>query len=209
MEKIRKTRQAAAILSGFNYTGINDYCFVDLYYRDKDGDLFCESLEAFSSSGEWFFWDKKQWLAWIADSCKCDHIPAKLVAIRISIKKDDDRFRNQQCSVEITDLDQCSGFDRLVVYKNGTFLEADLTRKESQRIHSAYDVLHLADKLSFSRFSKTENNLPRVWNVEVRTRIKECPNRVLSRPNAIQPERVLIDYLPDSFETLARLLKDE
>ena len=170
MNKVRKIKQAAKILSSFNFEGIGlGFYDISIYFRTVSGECVGVGVDSIEPEDKNALtdWGKDEWEAFLSENAKFyknNWEPVRVELIRMSFVLDDDEEENWLEApiyrIEMTDIS--SGlFDRTIVGDGLHGLkEAYLTEPESRKIRGVRDVVKLSKEISSARLETVSSDLP-------------------------------------------------
>ena len=178
MNKVRKIKQAAKILSSFNFEGAgSDFYNILIYFRTASGRTVSTGPDVidYRDKKHPMTWSRNEWEAFISEHAEWYYQngfePAYVESIRITIKLNEDMNKEDVdddllhiaplYTIEMTDVD--SGlFDRMIV-RGGIedrLKEVYLTEPESRKIRGVHDVVKRNLEISRARLKSVRSDLP-------------------------------------------------
>lgn len=178
MNKVRKIKQAAKILSSFNFEGAgSDFYDISIYFRTASGDIAGTGTDVIKCRGKKhpMTWSRNEWEAFISEKAEryyqIDFEPAYVESIRIAFElnedtnkedADDDLLHSAPLyTIEMTDVG--SGLFNRMIVRGGIedrLKEVYLTEPESRKIRGVHDVVKRNLGISRARLKFVRSDLP-------------------------------------------------
>ena len=178
MNKVRKIKQAAKILSSFNFegTGLGFYG-ISIFFRTVSGDIARTGTDIINCKGKKhpMTWSRNEWGAFISEKAEryyqIGFEPAYVESIRIAFKLNEDMNKNDVdddlphsaplYTIEMTDVG--SGLFNRMIVRGGNedcLKEVYLTEPESRKIRGVHDVVKRNSEISRARLKSVRSDLP-------------------------------------------------
>ena len=170
MSKVRKIKQAAKILSSFNFEGMGlGFYGISIYFRTVSGECVGVGVDSIEPKGKIALtdWGKDEWEAFLSEQAKSyknNWEPVRVELIRMSFELNDDVEENwfdpPIYRIEMTDIS--SGLFNRTIVDDGIYglKEAYLTEPESRKIRGARDVVKLSKGISSARLKTVHSDHP-------------------------------------------------
>lgn len=170
MNKVRKIKQAAKILSSFNFEGMGlGFYGISIFFRTVSGECVSVGVDSIKPKDKIALtdWGKDEWEAFLSEhakSYKNNWEPVRVELIRMSFELNDDVEENWREApiyrIEMTDISS-ELFDRTIVDDDLHGLrEAYLTEPESRKIRGVRDVVKLSKEISSARLKTVHSDFP-------------------------------------------------
>lgn len=170
MSKVRKIKQAAKILSSFNFEGMGlGFYGISIYFRTVSGKCVGVGVDSIEPKNKIALtdWGKDEWEAFLSERAKfykndCEPVRVELIRISFELNDDMEEYWREAPIYRIEMTDISSGlFDRTIVGDGLHGLkEAYLTEPESRKIRGARDVVKLSKEISSARLKTVHSDLP-------------------------------------------------
>ena len=178
MNKVRKIKQAAKILSSFNFEGAGSAFYdISIYFRTASGDIAGTGADVIRCRGQKhpMTWSRNEWEAFISEKAEryyqIGFEPAYVESIRIAFKLNEDMNKDgvdddlphstPLYAIEMTDVG--SGLFNRMIVRGGNedcLKEVYLTEPESRKIRGVHDVVKRNSEISRARLKLVRSDLP-------------------------------------------------